>query len=196
MTAGDPRSSSYPPDDTALRIVTVVACHPPRGLATFNGQEMQRESDFDEFFRATYTRVATAAARVTGTRESGEDAAAEAFARCLVRWPSLREADHKDAWVMRVALNLAIDAVRSATRRPTLGPSPLDSEEGAVLDRLALSPQLLELPSRQRQAIVLRHLGGLTDAEVAAAMGLSLNSVKTHLKRGLARLRLDPEGLA
>ncbi len=55
--------------------------------------------------------------------------------------------------------------------------------------RLVLSAGLLNLAPRQRQAVALRYLGGLSDREVAQALGISLGSVKTHIHRGLNALR-------
>jgi len=55
--------------------------------------------------------------------------------------------------------------------------------------RLALNAALLTLAPRQRQAVALRYLGGLSDREVAQALGISLGSVKTHIHRGLNSLR-------
>lgn len=51
---------------------------------------------------------------------------------------------------------------------------------------------LAGLPRRQREVLVLRHVAGLSEAEVARAMGVSINTVKTHGARGLAELRTGP----
>ena len=55
-------------------------------------------------------------------------------------------------------------------------------------DRAAVARALVALPSRQRQCIVLRFYGGTSDTECAALLGISPNSVKTHIRRGLAAL--------
>jgi RNA polymerase sigma factor (sigma-70 family) len=65
------------------------------------------------------------------------------------------------------------------------GPSPADQH--AERDRL--SRALLTLPTKQRRIVVLRHLDGLTEREVADATGVSVGTVKSTASRGLARLR-------
>ena len=59
----------------------------------------------------------------------------------------------------------------------------------AVTLRLALGAALRQLPRRQGQVVALRYLGGLTEAEVARSMGISLNSVKKHTTRAVSTLR-------
>ncbi|MEH1127582.1 sigma factor-like helix-turn-helix DNA-binding protein [Micromonospora sp. CPCC 206061] len=61
-------------------------------------------------------------------------------------------------------------------------PVPLDD------DQRALVAALKELPTRQREALVLRHWLGLREAEIAAAMGISCGAVKSHTSRGMAAL--------
>jgi len=58
-----------------------------------------------------------------------------------------------------------------------------------VVLRIALVQALRRLPRRQREAVALRYLVDLPDREVAAALGVSVGSVKVHLHRGLASLR-------
>jgi RNA polymerase sigma factor (sigma-70 family) len=90
--------------------------------------------------------------------------------------------------VLRVTVN---EAIRRLPRRPPLVPQPLDQTDptDVVVVRQTLVAALRLLPKRQREVVVLRYLVGLSEAEVAVALGLSLGTVKTHLRRGLARLR-------
>ena len=153
------------------------------------------DDDFDQWFRATLGRVRRAARRVVGSEAEADDIAAEAFARALVRWSTVQDLPHRDAWVIRVACNLAIDAVRRRTRRERIvvvqraAANLPDSNEFSA-ERLALALAVGRLPRRQREVITLRYLVGLPEAEVAIALGLSTNTVKTHLSRALAALRL------
>src|SRR5205814_1364462 len=124
---------------------------------------------------------------IVGSTAAAEDVAAEALARAFARWPKVRDLPYRDAWVLRVASNLAIDAARR--RRPHLDPTlPVDLEEATAV-RLALVAALHALPRRQREVIALRYLGGLTEVEIAASLEISLGSVKTHAHRGVASLR-------
>jgi DNA-directed RNA polymerase specialized sigma24 family protein len=67
------------------------------------------------------------------------------------------------------------------------------AEHGALvqLERAAVIAALRRLPSRQREAIVLRYYADFSEAEVAAAMGISCGAVKSHTARGMAALRAD-----
>ncbi len=63
-----------------------------------------------------------------------------------------------------------------------------DPAEAAVL-RLTMTEALRGLPRRQRESVMLRYFGGLSDAEVADVLGISTGSVKTHVFRALTALR-------
>jgi RNA polymerase sigma factor (sigma-70 family) len=56
-------------------------------------------------------------------------------------------------------------------------------------DRIDLYAALEKLPKRQRESVVLRYLGDLSEAQTADLMGCSVGSVKTHSSRGLAALK-------
>ncbi len=110
-----------------------------------------------------------------------------------------------EAWVLRVTINLSLDRVRHQAR--VGGPVQLsthdrvggvvDGFDGATIVRLALCAALRELPEKQRDAVALRYLGGCVEEDIAASMKISPGTVKTHLKRGLEKLRAregnDPE---
>jgi RNA polymerase sigma factor (sigma-70 family) len=99
-------------------------------------------------------------------------------------------------------LNLARDHNRrglvSLRHRPPADPTPASVEELAAVrdDQLLVVAALRELPTRQRDCLVLRYYLELGVAEIAATLGLSANSVKTHLQRGLRALegRLEVTG--
>lgn len=142
---------------------------------------------FEEAFDDLFPRAVRLAHRLLGDRAAAEDVAAEALARAYARWPKVGGLPYRDGWLLKVTTNLAIDRLRR--RPPPLWPQPAGPFEDGVELRLALNAALLTLAPRQRQAIALRYLGGLSDREVAQALGISLGSVKTHIHRGLTGLR-------
>jgi RNA polymerase sigma-70 factor (sigma-E family) len=146
------------------------------------------EDDFDAFFQRVFPAAARLAYRIIGDREAAKDIAAEACARALARWGDVGQLGHRDAWILRVSSNLALDALR---RRPTplLPQGRATDVEGAVALRLALAAALRRLPRRQREVVVLRYLVGLPDREVADALGIEEGTVRTHARRGLGALR-------
>lgn len=143
---------------------------------------------FEAWFRDLYPQARGIAYRILGSAPAAEDAAAEAFVRAFADWPRVGALGHRDAWVMRVATNVAIDVARRSPPPATAEVPTPDAHELVVL-RSTLVDALARLPRRQREAVVLRHLAGYPAREVATAMGLSDNSVKKHLQRGLDRLR-------
>ena len=138
------------------------------------------------------------ALRILGSVPDAEDAAAEGLARALVDWPKVGSLPHRDAWILRVTINASIDIARRRrreTEEPATPASSDDSSDATIL-RMTLVPALLALPRRQREAIVLRHMAGFSEREVAATLGVSHNTAKKHLQRGMLRLRsrFDREG--
>lgn len=152
----------------------------------------RRDPSFDQAFADVFPRAVALARKIVGSHAAAEDVAAEAFARAFARWQSIRELEHRDAWILRVTTNLAIDFVKRKQVRVAV-PEPDDAQEIATL-RATLGSALRSLPRRQRQIVALRHLAGLSDSEVARALGLSLGTVKTHTRRGMEALREQLSG--
>lgn len=153
-----------------------------------------RSESFDEFFRRLWSPTVRHCARLIGDAGDAEDATAEAFARAYLDWRRVGVLSHRDAWLIRVASNVSIDRVRSRSRqhvrmrRAAEGCEEADATD-AVASDLGVAAALRSLPRRQREVVCLRHVWGLSEPEVARALGLSTNSVKTHSARALARLR-------
>lgn len=146
-----------------------------------------RDESFDRAFAELLPQAYRVAYRILANRHAAEDVAAEALARAFSDWPAVKMLPYRDAWVLRVATNLAISAARRKT--PRLEPqASVDAGEVATL-RVALGAALRALPRRQREILVLRYLGGLSEAEIAGALGISAGSVKRHAHRALASLR-------
>ena len=143
------------------------------------------EAAFDDLFGAA-RRIAV---RLVGAGGEADDVAAEALARAYARWAKVRDLDYRDAWVMRVAANVAIDVLRKQKRpRPAAAEPEVDPADAAVT-RLALGHALQRLPRRQRDVVVLRYLADLSEADVAQTLGVSAGTVKQHAHRAIDALR-------
>ena len=144
--------------------------------------------EFEELFRREFDRCAATARRVVADGAVAEELAAEAFTRAWVRWRRVRRLASPGGWVVRVTTNLALDQVRrgGAPMPSTVEPAALDE---AIAAHLTLLAAVNRLPDRQRTAISLRYFADLPVDAVAEAMGVSGGAVKTHLHRGLERLR-------
>ncbi|MBV8387670.1 MAG: sigma-70 family RNA polymerase sigma factor [Acidimicrobiia bacterium] len=145
------------------------------------------DASFEAAYPELFARAATLAYRLVGERTAAEDVAAEALARTYAHWGRVSTLPYRDGWVLRVATNLAIDAVRRRPPSPATT-APLDAAEATTI-RLALVAALQSLPKRQRQAVSLRYLSGLREEEVATALGVSASTASTHVRRGLDTLR-------
>jgi len=144
------------------------------------------DEDFDAAFDRLLGRAYRHALRMVGDRTLAEDLAAEALARTYARWRRVSRYDHLDAWVLRVVTNLAIDAF--AKRQVPSVEGTVTPEDAAVL-RVTLAQALRALPARQRDAVVLRYLVDLSEADVAASLGVKPGTVKSHLHRAVEQLR-------
>ena len=153
---------------------------------------------FEEFYTATVGRLLGQLFPVTGDLHEAEEIVQEAFARASTRWARLRDYDVPEAWVRRVAMNLAADRGRRLQRqaRALLRAGPPASVPAVSVEALALAEALRTLPVHQRQAIVLHHLVDLPVEEVAAILGARSGTIKSWLARGrrtLATRLGDPE---
>lgn len=147
----------------------------------------KRDEGFESFFRQAFPRAVAVTQRIVESRAAAEDVAAEAMARAYAEWRSIRELAYREAWVLRVASNLALDAVRR--RRPDLKPAESPNVEETATERVALAAAIRALPRRQREIVALRHLAGMTEAETAAALGVAPGTVKAHGHRAMTTLR-------
>lgn len=152
---------------------------------------MGAEQDFDEFYLGTVRRVTAQIVALLGDASSeAEDAVQEAYARAWQRWDTVSKADDPAAWVRVVAYRIKVSAWRSAVRRVAAhrrhGP-PGDVPEHSP-DSVALVAALRQIPEKQRRAIVLYHIVGLTVEQVAAEVGAPTGTVKARLSRGRAAL--------
>ena len=149
-----------------------------------------RDEGFEAAFDDLLSRALSAARRILGPGAAAEDVAAEAMARTYAHWPKVSGLAYREAWVVRVAANLAIDVIRR--RRSQLEtPAIVPSSENATVERMALLAAVRRLPRRQREVVVLSYLSDIAEADVARLLGISNGSVKTHLHRGLAALRTN-----
>jgi RNA polymerase sigma-70 factor, ECF subfamily len=152
---------------------------------------MAGDDDFSVFYEASYGPLVGQLLAITGSLPDAEDAVQEAFARASVRWTRLRDFDLPEAWVRRVALNLAVSGVRRARRQlavlARLGPAaPLPARSP---EQLVLAAALGRLPLRFRQVLVLHYGADLSVEETARQLGLPTGTVKSRLARGRAALR-------
>lgn len=142
-------------------------------------------------------RLLSFAARMLGDRDEAEDVAQEAMLRLWRMAPEWQAGRAQvSTWLYRVAANLCTDRLR---RRRTTPIDTVDEPEDGrapVAERMqdaararALEAALMQLPQRQREAVVLRNLEGLSNPEIAAVMDLSVEAVESLTARGKRALK-------
>lgn len=146
---------------------------------------------FEAIYESCYEQVYRFSLSYTGNPALAEEVTQEAFARLLQQ--KLKEIRKPVAWLIRVARNLAADALRD---RPVEGTLELkhsaDTPEARLVQqglRRDIVRAVAGLSRHQRDCITLREYGGLSYAEIGQTLDLSLNEVRVHLYRARRNLQ-------
>jgi RNA polymerase sigma-70 factor (ECF subfamily) len=161
---------------------------------------------FEALVRGHHRRLYRILLCVTGNTADAEDATQTAFLKAFQHLEDFEGRARFGTWLTRIAINEGLECVR--TRKPMESLSPQDEDEEPFRPRLvrawADDPERLyqreelravveravaSLPMRYRMAVLLRDLEQLSTAEAAAALGLGIPTLKTHLLRGRLMLR-------
>nr|WP_198664252.1 SigE family RNA polymerase sigma factor [Jiangella endophytica] len=148
-----------------------------------------------DLYAAHYVRLVRLATLLQGNEAVAEEVVQDAFVALHRRWRRLREPAAAVAYLRTSVVHGCRSVQRRrgvAARHPEEPPGHAPSAEqvavgGAAAD--AVVEALRGLPDRQREALVLRYYGGLSESEIASAMKISNGAVKSHASRGLAGLR-------
>lgn len=153
-------------------------------------------TDFAEFVAARSPALQRAAYLMVGSRGLAQDLVQEALTKTYVAWPRLRDPQAAEGYARKAVTTTAIDWSRRRSwshERPsekvTDGGGVHDDPADRLVVRDRLWSALLELPVRQRTAIVLRYYDDLTEAQTADAMGCAVGTVKSQVSAGMAKLR-------
>ena len=144
-------------------------------------------------------RIFAHAFRVLGNRAEAEDVTQEAMLRLWKIAPDWDAGRAQAAtWLYRVTANLCTDRLRRRPAQrlddiePPADPSPgveARLQEGARMD--ALQAALMRLPDRQRQAVILRHIEGMANPDIATILDVSVEAVESLTARGKKALAAD-----
>jgi len=155
--------------------------------------------DFAEFYRRSRDDCLRAVLISTGDRDRAQDLVGdtEAFARACTSWAAVSRHPAPQAWVVRTALNANVSRWRRRRREvPVPDPGAVadlpraGEEPGRGVDPVIMAA-LMRLPARQRQVIALRLILDQDTATTAQVLGITPNTVMTHMARALAALRAD-----
>lgn len=168
---------------------------------------MNSES-FTDAVRENEGRIRAYIARMIGDADEADDLAQETFTRAHAGWADFRGEAKLTTWLYSIATHVSLDYLKSAGRRRLKLTPPGELAEvmdgGEAGGEVRLSPPLLvdqaemgecvrgcvdELPPDQRMALLLHDIEGMTNAEVAEALGCTVAAAKTRLHRARKRLR-------
>lgn len=171
-----------PPDEGEPELLRTVL-EPGRG----------RDEEFAAFMTAAAPSLARTAWLLCGDAHQADELVQQALVRTYLAWDRARERE-PPAYARRVLANQRISTWRRRRREVLLGPdrfpeSGVVGGEAAAADRDQLVRALALLTPRQRRVVVLRHLEGLSEKEVADDLGVSVGTVKSTASRALGRLR-------
>ena len=154
--------------------------------------------DVDALVVALFTqearRLVALAGFFTDDRTAAEDLVQEAFIRLARTAHRLRDTEKAAAYLRSIVINLARDHNRRGLvslrhRPPAVGDEPSAEDTASVREsRREVVRALRTLPRRQRECLALRYYLELSVEDIADSLGVSANSVKTHLQRGLRGL--------
>jgi RNA polymerase sigma-70 factor (sigma-E family) len=166
----------------------------------------QDEADFAEFVASSSVRLFRSAYALCGDAALAQDAVQASLTSAFLAWRRVRGADSPEAYVRRMVVNQLFGWRRrkgwSVEQSYAAVPdAPLASHEQRVVDSDAVWRALATLPARQRAVLVLRYYEDMTEADIAATLGIRAGTVKSqaaaalaHLRRGLGQDVLVSEG--
>ena len=173
----------------------------PAALVAPGAARPGRSADWavTELYALHYQMLVRLAALLVRDVPTAEDVVQDSFVAMHDGWERLRDAESALAYLRQAVLNRFRSVLRHravvAKYPEKTSPDMPSAEHGALvqLERSAVAATLRKLPGRQREAIVLRYYADFSEAEVAAAMGISCGAVKSHTARAMAALRADLE---
>ncbi len=154
--------------------------------------------DLETVYEQDLGRLVGLAEWIVGSHAIAEEIVHDTFVRLVAKPPKLDEGHALAAYVRSAVVNGCRSKIRRFVLERKHRPTQQESYEDPVRPDDAVRQALLSLPLRQRQVVVLRFYEDLRVDQIAADLGISSGSVKTHLHRGLQRLAalLDERTLA
>jgi RNA polymerase sigma-70 factor (sigma-E family) len=153
---------------------------------------------FGEYVRVRSHALLRSAQALTGNRADAEDLVQATLVKAYQSWDRIDDAAALDTYVRRVMVNTHISGWRrrrvdeyptdEIPDAPSAGDATRDSDLRDVVQRA-----LDRLPRQMRAAVMLRFYDDMTEPEVAAALGVSVGTVKSTVARAVAKLRNDAE---
>jgi RNA polymerase sigma-70 factor (sigma-E family) len=188
MTAGGFAGGSRPVTGAQPRVAAPSA-------ATPCGMEQAADEAVTVLYQTHHAMLVRTAALLVGDVATAEDVVQDSFIATHSAWWRLRDTSMALPYLRRAVINKSRSVLRHrvvADRHPPMPALGLPSAEDsalAVVERSAVLAALDALPDRQREVVVLRYYADLSEAQIAAALGISKGAVKSHTSRAKDYLR-------
>ena len=148
-----------------------------------------------EIYHGEYKSLVRLAVLLVHDVPTAEEVVQDAFEAMHTAWRRLREKEKALSYLRQAVVNRSRSVLRHRTvvdrNAPKPAPDEPSAEHGALalIERSAVIAALRTLPDRQREAVVLRYYADLSEADIAATMGISRGAVKSHTARAMAALK-------
>jgi RNA polymerase sigma-70 factor (sigma-E family) len=188
MTAGEPSDVGERPTSVTETLIADVALG-----------SVQAEWDAGRAVTAIYSEhyrsLVRLAALLVRDVATAEEVVQDSFVAMHGGWHRLRDSEKALSYLRQSVVNRSRSVLRHRVvvdrNAPKPAPDMPSAEHGAItlLERSAVVAALRTLPPRQREALVLRYYGDLSEAQIASCMGISKGAVKSHTARAMIALR-------
>jgi RNA polymerase sigma-70 factor (sigma-E family) len=187
--AGEPEGVVARPTDVTETLVADAAL----GTAVV---EWDADRAVTAIYSEHYRSLVRLAAFLVRDSATAEEVVQDSFVAMHSAWRRLRDTDKALSYLRQSVVNRSRSVLRHRMvvdkNTPKPPPDMPSAEHGAILqlERSAVVSALRALPERQREALVLRYYGDLSEAQIASMMGISRGAVKSHTARAMAALRV------
>ena len=185
------------PADGVERFTSVSGHAVSGGVAVTGRVTWSADEALEQLYAAHWRQLVRLSVLLVHDVGTAEEVVQDAFVAVHARWPRLRDPDRALGYLRQTVVNRSRSALRHravVARHTARGAAP-DDVPGADQPALAADRRatvllaLRGLPQRQREVLALRYYLDLSEAEIAATLGISRGSVKSHASRGVAALR-------
>lgn len=182
------------PDGVVTRPIDVTETLVATGLAAAP-LEWDADRAVTAIYSEHYRSLVRLAAFLVRDTSTAEEVVQDSFVAMHGAWRRLRDTDKALSYLRQSVVNRSRSVLRHRMvvdkNTPKPPPDMPSAEHGAIiqLERSAVVSALRSLPDRQREALVLRYYGDLSEAQIASVMGISRGAVKSHTARAMAALR-------
>ncbi len=159
--------------------------------AAGTGRGQRRDAEFADYMAARQPSLLRTAYLLSGDRHTAEDLVQTALAKLYLSWDKVQQRESIDGYVRRILVNEHNSLWRRAWKRreTTVSQMPDQAAPAPAGRDSDLWDFVQTLPRKQRAVVVLRYYEEMSEAETAAALGVSVGTVKSQASRALASLR-------